>query len=180
MTAANSLDPEQDRQNISPDMDPTHLASVNGRFFWKSILKFFKVRRWQQKHEKLPVKKQWIIFCTIVAKWVILKLCRFVLLAQVIWYIQKQNKWFTFTLSHNWDTPRQNQQHAKTRNSLKIQAVWLTHHGYLHANSEGHPATWVYKVHLPIMMVRASERKENLTEWVDIQTDLIFHWALSR
>ena len=53
ITFANSLDPDQDRQNVGPDLDPNYLTLI---VFPKEIFEkiFFenKVSRQQQKHEK--------------------------------------------------------------------------------------------------------------------------------
>ena len=56
---ANSLDPDQDRQNVCPDLESnrlTHIDAVHERIFGKSILK--KVSRQQQKPEKYPACKE--------------------------------------------------------------------------------------------------------------------------
>ena len=56
ITFANSLDSDQDRQNVGPDLDLNRLTlcdSVPERFFLKKII-LKKVSRQQQKHEKLP------------------------------------------------------------------------------------------------------------------------------
>ena len=50
ITFANSLHPDQDRQNISPDLDPNCLVAKN------LVLKTVSIR--QQKHEKLPSMKK--------------------------------------------------------------------------------------------------------------------------
>ena len=53
ITFTNSLDPDQDRQNVDHDLDPNCLTL---RVFLKDLLKkviFKKVSRQQQKHEKL-------------------------------------------------------------------------------------------------------------------------------
>ena len=51
---ANSLDPDQDQQNVGPDLDPNCLSdSVQKKFFLKNLI-LKKVSRQQQKHEKLP------------------------------------------------------------------------------------------------------------------------------
>ena len=51
ITFANSLDPDQDQQNVVPDLDPICLCRTH--FLKKLILKK-KVSRRQGKHEKLP------------------------------------------------------------------------------------------------------------------------------
>ena len=51
----NSLDPDQDWQNLGPDIHSKTFATLIlflKDFFLNIILK--KVSRWQQKHEKLP------------------------------------------------------------------------------------------------------------------------------
>ena len=56
ITFASSLDPDKDRQNVSPDHDPncfTLLTMLMKDFFEKVDLK--KVSRQQQKQEKLPL-----------------------------------------------------------------------------------------------------------------------------
>ena len=47
---ANSLDPDQERQNVGPDLGPNRFDSLI--VFLKDF--FLKVSRLQQKHEKLP------------------------------------------------------------------------------------------------------------------------------
>ena len=42
--------------NVSPDRDPNCLTVFQKELFKKSILK--KVRRWQQKHKKIPSKSE--------------------------------------------------------------------------------------------------------------------------
>ena len=49
-TIANSLDPDQDPENVGPDLDPNCLSLTH--FLKKLILK--KVSRRQGKHEKIP------------------------------------------------------------------------------------------------------------------------------
>ena len=44
----NSLDPNQGRQNVGFDLDPNCLT------LWLWYLIFLLLKRWQQKHEKLP------------------------------------------------------------------------------------------------------------------------------
>ena len=44
ITFANRLDPDQDRQNVCPDLDPNSLT------FWQCLEFFWKVSRRQQKH----------------------------------------------------------------------------------------------------------------------------------
>ena len=55
ITFANSLGPDQDRQNVSPDLDPNCLTLIVllKEFFLKKLT-LKKVSRRQQKYEKLP------------------------------------------------------------------------------------------------------------------------------
>ena len=50
ITFANILDPDEDSQNVGPDLDPNRLI-VLMKFF-------FKVSRQQQNHERLPACKE--------------------------------------------------------------------------------------------------------------------------
>ena len=49
ITFSNSLDPDQDRHDICPDLNTNHLTLI---VFQKEV--FEKVSRRQEKHEKLP------------------------------------------------------------------------------------------------------------------------------
>ena len=54
LSIADSLVPDQDRQNVGPDLDPNH---GSGSVFLKQIFEivnFEKKSRRQQNHEKLP------------------------------------------------------------------------------------------------------------------------------
>ena len=52
ITFANSLDPDQDQQNVGPDLDPTIVGFDTLTVFLKEFLK--EVGRRQQMPEKLP------------------------------------------------------------------------------------------------------------------------------
>ena len=51
ITFANSLEPDQDQQNVGPDLDPNCLCSTH---FVKELILKKKISRRQGKHEKLP------------------------------------------------------------------------------------------------------------------------------
>ena len=58
ITFANSLDPDQARQNVGPDLDPSCLTLW--WYSWKNFLKKLilkKVSKWQKKHAKLPSRQ---------------------------------------------------------------------------------------------------------------------------
>ena len=59
VTFANSLNPDQDRQNVGPDLHPNHLPLLwyfRNNFLKKLILK--KISRQKQKLEKLSSKQR--------------------------------------------------------------------------------------------------------------------------
>ena len=59
ITIANSLDPDQDWQNVGPDLDPNCLTLwlCSWRNFSRKV-NFEKISRWQQKHENYPACKE--------------------------------------------------------------------------------------------------------------------------
>ena len=53
ITYANSLDPDQDRQNVGPDLDPNRWTlMIFMKLFFEKV-DFEKITRRQKKHEKL-------------------------------------------------------------------------------------------------------------------------------
>ena len=65
-TFANSMDPDQARQNVRPDLDPNYLTlMVLLKYFLEKVdFKGEKIQR-TKKHEKLPVGKELMVtfFC---------------------------------------------------------------------------------------------------------------------
>ena len=57
VTFANSLDPDQARQNVQPDLDPNCLMVFLKDFFFKKLIKI-KICRQQKKHAKLPSRQR--------------------------------------------------------------------------------------------------------------------------
>ena len=58
ITFANSLEPDQARQNVEPDLDSNSLTLV---VLWKEFFKkvdFEKNQQMTKKHEKLPIRQR--------------------------------------------------------------------------------------------------------------------------
>ena len=71
LTFANRLDPDQDQQNVGPDLDPKPFDtdSVHEFFFVEKA----QVSRQQQKHEKLPsMQRVMLHFFVRSASWYVL------------------------------------------------------------------------------------------------------------
>ena len=62
----NSLDPDQDRQNVGPDLEHNRLKYYYTEIFFEKVIFSLNVNRGQQEHERIPNMERLYYVCVCI------------------------------------------------------------------------------------------------------------------